>query len=272
MPTCFALIALLETHEACSDDCKKQTQDSLNWLVETCYNTGGDEDRGSFGPAGPLRGVHTIYAGLVIQAARQAGIGAHLNEENQAIQWLLRHPDHAIRLREEWVGIDTATAGGTESGNYGFMFMTDTLLIRLLMGSENANYRGSKLAYDAMHSLKDKVDENSGAFYGSRVFSWSTAKAVSALSVLQKHAGSEFPAFPQRAPEYKGGKTGPVIVALAVTLSLIGFYLTKEGKFGLLEFSFFSGMMLAALVAYRAIGEKTFKELFGGLVNAVKPK
>jgi hypothetical protein len=69
-----------------------------------------------------------------------------------------------------------------------------------------------------MHSLKDKIDENTGAFYGPRLFSWATAKALSALAVLQKHAGTEYPDLPARAdPESRilnprGWKIGPVII------------------------------------------------------------
>lgn len=265
MPTCFALNALLVTYIACPGNCKKQITESLKYMVDTYYNDGGDEVRGSFGPPGPLQGVHTIYAALILQVARNSNLIAYLKQEKQAIEWLLRHPDTAIRLREEWVAIENSKTIGYKAGGYGFMFMTDTLLIRLLMGSDNMDDRESLLAHDAMNSLKDKVDENTGAFYGARLFSWSTAKALSALSVLQEHAGAEYPDFPPRPAEYKGWKIGPVILGFAVLLSGFAFYLMVEEKFSLLAFSFFSIMMLAALLAYGAIGEKTFKELFGRL-------
>ena len=94
------------------------------------------------------------------------------------------------------------------------MFMTDTLLIRLLMGSDNVDDRGTLLACDAMNSLKDKVDENTGAFYGARLFSWSTAKALSALTLLRQHAGAEYPDFPQRPPSTRAGKLALLFLAL----------------------------------------------------------
>lgn len=272
MPTCFALTALLEAYGAYPGTCQQQILESLNHMVDTYYNDGGDEVRGSFGDLGPLQGVHTIYAGLVLQVARNSNLIVYLKQEKQAIEWLLRHPDTAIRLKEEWVAIDNSKATDRQAGGYGFMFMTDTLLIRLLMGSDNVDDRGSLLARDAMNSLKDKVDKNTGAFYGSRLFSWSTAKALSALSVVQKHAGAEYPDFPQRPPEYKGWKIGSVILGFAVLLSGFGFYLMVTEKFSLLAFSFFAIMMLAALLAYGAIGEKTFKELFGGLSSPLKSK
>ena len=272
MPTCFALTALLEVYGACAGTCQEQIMESLKYMVDTYFNDGGDEVRGSFGDPGTLQGVHTIYAALVLQVARNSNLIVYLKQEEQAIEWLLRHPDMAIRLREEWVAIDNKDTG-CQAGGYGFMFMTDTLLIRLLMGSDNADNRESRLAHDAMNSLKDRVDENTGAFYGSRLFSWSTAKALSSLCVVQKHAGAEYPDFPVRLPEYKGLKIGFVIIIVFTTLlSLFGFYLMVENKFDLLAFSFFMNMMLFALLAYGAIGEKTFKELFGGLSSLLKSK
>ncbi|MBV5328424.1 MAG: hypothetical protein JZU65_12455, partial [Chlorobium sp.] len=270
MPTCFALTALLEAYGACPGTCQEQIQESLKYMVETYYNDGGDEVRGSFGVIGPLQGVHTISAALVLQVARNSNFTLYFQQENHAIEWLLRHPDKAIRLREEWVAIDNGKAKGPQAGGYGYMFMTDTLLIRLLMGSDNGDNRGSLLAHDAMNSLKDKVDENTGAIYGSRLFTWSTGKALSSLSVLQKRAGAEYPDFPQRPPEYKGWKISSVIFGFAVLLSGFGFYLMINDKFSLLAFSFFAIMMLVTLLAYGAIGEKTFKELFSGLSSPLK--
>lgn len=272
MPTCFALIALLEAHKASRGVYQEQIRESMKYLVDTYYHDGGDEVRGTFGDSGELQGVHTIYAALVLQVARINDFIVYLKQEKQAIEWLQLHPDQAIRLREEWVAIDDSKATGGNAGGYGFMFMTDTLLIKLLMGSDNVSDRGSRLALDAMHSLKDKLDQNTGAFYGSRLFSWSTAKSMDALSFLQKNAASEYPDFPQRPPEYNGLKIGPVILGLSVLLSGFGFYLMVNDKFSLLAFSFFAIMMLSALLAYGAIGEKTFKELFSGLSNPQKNK
>ncbi|HNB57913.1 MAG TPA: hypothetical protein PKV06_13150, partial [bacterium] len=65
-------------------------------------------------------------------------------------------------------------------------------------------------------------------------------------------------------------KTGPVIIGFVTLLSGLGFYLMVNEKFGLLEFSFFVVMMLAALLAYGTIGEKTFSELFGTVGGLLK--
>ena len=267
MPICFALTALLDAYDAYPGAYQTQILESLQHLVDAYYNDGGDEVRGSFGAPGPLQGVHTIHAALVLQIARNNNLSPFLEQEKQAIEWLLRNPDKAIRLREEWVEIDQTKIANGQTGGYGFMFMTDTLLMRLLLGSENLDDKKSALAHEAMHSLKDKIDENTGAFYGPRLFSWATAKALPALAVLQKHAGTEYPDLPARTPESRSESTGwkiaPVIIIMgfATLLSGLGFYLMVTEKFGLLAFAFFVVMLLAALLVYGHIKEKTFKEL-----------
>lgn len=274
MPTCFALNALLDAYDAYPGAYQTQIQESLQHLVEAYYRDGGDEVRGSFGAPGPLQGIHTIHAALVLQIARANNLNRYPEQEKQAVEWLLRNPDKAIRLREEWVEIDQNQVTDGQTGGYGFMVMADTLLMKLLLGSESIDDKKSALAQEAMHSLKDKIDESTGAFYGPRLFSWATAKALSALAVMQKHAGAEYPDLPARTPESRAGsgglKTGPVIIGLVTLLSGLGFYLMLNDKFGLLEFSFFVVMMLAALLAYGAIGEKTFSELFGSIGGLLK--
>lgn len=277
MSTCFALTVLLDAYDAYPGAYQSQISESLQHLVETYYNDGGDEVRGSFGEPGPLQGIYTLYAALVLQSARNNHLSRYLEQEKQAIEWLLRNPDKAIRLQEEWVEIDQKTKSTDgQSGGYGFMVMADTLLMKLLLGSENLDDKKSALAHEAMHSLKDKIDENTGAFYGPRLFSWATAKALSALIVLQKHAGTEYPDLPARAPESRiestGWKIGPVIIGFAMLLSGLGFYLMIIEKFSLLAFSFFVVMMLAALLAYGAIGEKTFKELLSSSLEGFSKK
>lgn len=274
MPTCFALNALLDAYDAYPGAYQTQIQESLQHLVETYYHDGGDEVRGSFGAPGPLQGIHTIHAALVLQIARANNLSRYPEQEKQAIEWLLRNPDKAIRLREEWVEIDQTQVTDGQTGGYGFMVMADTLLMKLLLGSESIDDKKSALAHEAMHSLKDKIDESTGAFYGPRLFSWATAKALSALAVMQKHAGAEYPDLPARTPESRsesgGLRAGPVIIGFVTLLSGLGFYLMLNDKFGLLEFSFFVVMMLAALLAYGAIGEKTFSELFGSVGGLLK--
>ena len=57
MSTCFALTVLLDAYDAYPGAYQSQISESLQHLVETYYNDGGDEVRGSFGEPGPLQGI-----------------------------------------------------------------------------------------------------------------------------------------------------------------------------------------------------------------------
>lgn len=257
IPTCFALMALMEAYRAGMDQCKQSIINGLEFLVEKC----GNED-GSFGNPGPLRAVHTIYATLVLQAARRCQLSPYLAKEKGAIGWLLEHPDDARKLVEERVTIDPSGRF-----DYGFLFMTDSLLIKVLTGSEFKEHRNSGLAREAMISLRDKMDE-SGGFYGYRVFSWSTAKVLSALGMVR----SQYQEFPNRNPEYSGPKAGNFLFGFAILVSVAVVYLTVEDRFQLLHAAIFIFLMLALLLAYGRIGEKTFKELVQGVFNILKKR
>lgn len=252
MPTCFALMALIEAYKAGLNKHKQHITDRLKFLVDKYSNT-----RGSFRDPGPFEAVHTIYATLVLQAARSCELSLYTDKENVAIGWLLEHPDKARQLVEERVTID---AKGRL--DYDFLFMTDSLLIRVLMGSLREEHQNSTLARDTMISLREKKDEG-GGFYGSRVFSWSTAKVLSALSI----ASSQFREFPKRPPEYTGVKVGNFVLIFAILLLASVVYLTIKNSFQLQQAAVFIFLMLASLLAYGKIGEKTFKELVKGVTN-----
>lgn len=250
MPTCFALMALLEVYNAKMEECQQPAIDGLKFLVGNYCNT-----TGSFGAEGPLEAVNTIYAALVLQEARRCELSSYFNKEERAIEWLLTHPDKARKLVEGRIMIDT-----DGRFNYDFLFMTHSLLIRVLAGSVHKEHQNSKLARETLITLGDKMDP-SGGFYGDRVFSWSTAKVLSALSMAVSH----FQEFPERSPEYSGLKAGILVWIFAILLSAFVVYLTINESFKLLHAGVFIFLMLASLLAYGMIGEKTFKELVKGV-------
>ncbi len=254
-PTCLALLALVQAYGPDIDrcpggvSCKDAIEAGLGFLVAKYRN----ED-GSFGAQEPLLAAHTIYALLALQAARRCGLGpsAYLKTENEALRWLLRNPDKATRLVEETLDI----APGTKGTSYGFLFMTDSLLIRVLGDSADRRYRGSELARQVLLNLKERWDQGSGGFYGSRVFSWSTAKVLSALS----DAGySEFPVLRPESPQFTLGRVLIFIFALMLTGSVI--YLTSVGGFHTLHALFFGFLVIVLLLVYGWISSKTFSDL-----------
>ena len=257
MPSVISLLALMEAYRAGLTECREPIEMGMKYLLERCRNNSG-----SFGAPGHLEAVHTIYAAMALQTAGQCkDLRCYSRrDEEGAIEWLLNHPNEARKLVEENILI----VPKDEQGNYGFLFMTDALLIKVLMNSE---FRTSKLAREALMSLREKrVDE--GGFYGYRVFSWSTAKAISALSVAVPH----FQEFPERQPEYVGIKSGHFILSFHVILAGMLVYLTKIGELTFGHIVIFMALMIGTLLAYGKIGEITFKELFKILVNVFKSR
>jgi hypothetical protein len=257
LPSCFSLLALIEAHSDGMSKCEQPIKDGLQLLIEKFFN----KNSGSFGTSeDKLEATHTIYAVLVLQAARKKSqISGYLSQEKKSLQWLLENQSKARRLVEEIIEIDAEPSG---EGNYGFLFMTEPLLIRVLISSEFKEHRESRLARNAMINFGDKMDDN-GGFYGHRVFSWSTSQVLCGLGV----AKSQFPEIPERNPEYTGTKAGIPIMILAVIELLAVVGLTCVQKFQLFQASIFMVLMFATLLAYDKIGEKTFNEMTKGVVK-----
>ncbi len=116
MPTCLALLALLETCKGGMDTCRAAIEEGIELLVTEHQNPDG-----SFGTADNLVAPHTIYGAMVLQEARLQHLRCYPENEREAIDWLLLHPDDAKRLVEEDLPIG--------EGAYGFLFMTDSLLL-----------------------------------------------------------------------------------------------------------------------------------------------
>ena len=261
LPTCLSLRALIAAGGAGEKEkCEKPVRDGLDYLQQHAANADG-----SFGADDRLRGGHTIQAVLVLQEARNRRVAEHVSLENGVIDWLMRNPDKSHAMVEERIRVDPLEAG---SGDYGYLFMTESLLVQALAGAYTVEHHRSRLYRGAMMGLGERFDETTGAFYGERVFSWSTAKAINALSAAQQH----FSEIPKRDPEYSGAKTGPWIFGFALLLAGIAAYLSVIGVFGRLQAVFFVFLMLALLLVYGHIREKTFKELFSGLGLAQRSK
>jgi hypothetical protein len=247
LPTCFALMALTEAYKAGMEECKQTIDESLKFLIEKCHHS-----EGYFGDPGPLEGIQTIYAVLALQAARACQLNPYIDKEKEAIRWLLENPDKARKMVEWYVEIDSYYL----DANYNYLFLTDSLLIRALSGSQVKEHRRSELARDTMADMKDKMDP-CGGFYGYRIFSWATAKAIFSMS----KAKNEYGEFPVRRPEYSGTKIGHILMGFIFVLLISVVVLTLKDMFNLLQAGTFFILMIASLFAYDKIGERTFKEL-----------
>ncbi len=261
LPTCFALLALISC--ATAEDKSPVTEcieRGLKHLTQKMHNKDG-----SFG-TGLLTAAHTIYATLVLQAARNRGFSTVAQVEHKAINWLLENQDDALAPIEEMIEIDC-----DEVTNYPFMFTMEALLLRVLANSQEEAHRETRLWLDVQRSMHGALDENTGGFYGRRVFSWSTANGLYAIRCSEE----KLAAIPGREPEIdvrrSGGlKIGYAIMLFGLILVVVAVYLTNAGNFGTLQAVFFGGLMLACLVAYGAIGERTFSELISSLLSPLK--
>ena len=259
LPTCCALLALLKACEPDSDNDKDLVKNAieagLKSLVENYKANWGSFNRSR----DYFEGLHTVYAVLVLQAAKQSGFSKYIREEKSALDWLLLNQDKASRAVEEIIKIDPIRDDkGNGKGDYGFFCNTDLLLLKVL--SNSAEYSDSKLARNTMISIGNRRDE-SGGFFGHRVFTWSTAHAICGLDA----AKSKFPQIPVSTPEYVGIKVGTPILVFAIIVFAGTVYMSVMGSFKEMQAVVSVFLMLACLLAYGLIGEKTFIELFKGV-------
>jgi hypothetical protein len=255
LPTCFAVLSFLRTSTTGDQNpWKEEIEEGLRFLVRKFKRPDG-----SFGE-GSLQASHTIFAALALGAARDCGLSSNFPLEKRAIEWLLSEPDKALRSAEETIRIDPEEGG---DGDYGFHFQTEAFLLRVLGESALQEHRSTELWLRVQRSLSSNFDQNTGGFYGQRVFSWSTAAALHSIKLTERRL-QEIPASPA---EYPGMKIGSVIVVLAVIIIGGVIYLSMEGHFGTLHAAIFGFLMLACLLAYGRLGENTFRELVSPLVN-----
>ena len=112
--------------------------------------------------------------------------------------------------------------------------------------------------------FNEDFDDATGGFYGRRIFSWSTALALHALSA------SRLQSLPEPAPLYNGSKVGPAVVAFGALLVGAVVFLAVKQSYSALVASTLVVVLLAVLVSYGSIKEKTFKELLLPVVKGFK--
>jgi hypothetical protein len=252
-PTCFALLALMAASRSTAQDpWKDPIEKGLQTLTDKFLHADG-----SFG-TGLLTAAHTIYACIVLQAARAGSYRIVASAENDAIQWLLKNQDDALSPVEEKITIDP-----DEAADYSFMFTMEPLLLRALGNAQDGGSRDTKLWVDVQRSMRAAFDDDTGGFYGRRVFSWSTANGLYAVRCSEPHL-KNIPPRPAESPS--SIKVGTIIVILVALFGAGVVYLAHEGHFTTLVASVLIVFMLAVLLAFGQIREATFKDLLLKLV------
>jgi hypothetical protein len=268
LQTCAALLGLLAVFEARG---AKPTDAKLHASLLSdrvgkgvTYLTGTAQRAPGFFSSSPvadlLAAPHTIHATLVLQVARRLGLITDANAEHKAIDWLLVSQDAARRLAVEEVELDP-------DNRYPFLHVTDTLLIRVLSNSDRKDDRESLLFRAALYSVKDRIEPDRGACYGYHVFTWSTARAVTAISA----ASTVTDDFPDRPAEFHGTKTGPLLTGVMILFLAAAAVLGFTGHFSTEVAGFFALVLLAILLINQKIGEKTFAQLVQARSGAPAP-
>jgi prenyltransferase beta subunit len=253
LPTCASLGALMDASSAGATQCDACIDRGIAFLTTNLANNDG-----SFGDEGRLQGVHTTHAVMALQKARTLGRPSRTDLESAGLQWLLEHQNQALKLVEEKILLSDTE----DRLNYHFLHMADTMVVTALATSLDDHHWNSNLYIDALRTISDRTDP-SGGFFGHRVFSWSTARTVSALWRAKDHR-QEIPA---RPPEFRGPTAGKVILFLALVLAAVLVYLSVSDSFGPIQALFLGFLMLACMLAYGAIGEKTFREIVSQVVS-----
>jgi hypothetical protein len=240
IPSSFALLALIEASgTGMTDELKRAIEMGLKYLV-------GQQNKASglVGAADAMAGARTTYAVLALQAASRRNLSVHAAEEKLAIHWVLANPVQSRATAEETAAIDPQ---GT--GNYDFLFMPKLLTVQF----QDLEH---KAVQELLLDFSDDFDDASGGFYGRRIFSWSTALALQALSA------SHLEALPVPAAVYTGSTVGIAVLAFGVILVGAVLLLAMKQLYSALVAMTFVIVLLAVLLAYGTISNKTFQELF----------
>jgi prenyltransferase beta subunit len=247
LPTCQALLGLLAVHD--QDD---EIPPSIARGVE--YVLGCQRPAGFFGCdeiASHLAAPHTIYALLVLQAARAQGIVSDSKSEEKGIDWLLASQDDAKRLVCEPIEL-------TPENRYDFLYVTDSLLIRVLNNSKRNTDAKSLLYRASLYSVKDRIEPAKGACFGYRPFTWSTARAIAGMSA----AATTETTFPSRPAEYSvGPRVRWWLTALMLLILGGAAVLAFFGTFSPQVFGFFALVVFVLLLLSRVIGVDLFERL-----------
>jgi prenyltransferase beta subunit len=256
LPTCAALTALLGAE---GTDCASCIERGLAFLASAA------NDDGSFGADTHLRGAATINAVLTLQRARTVGYPVVADRETQGLDWLLAHQDAALRAVEEEVAPDP-----TEPLlDYPFLHLTETGLIAALGSATDPRYAQSALFGKALRRIGDARDETSGGFFGPRVFSWSTARSITALWQAKDHR-AEIP--PRPAETASSPSRGTlVVVAFAVLVAAAVVVLSILGAWSLGVGLVLVTLVVLAMIAYRILEPEQASSLLGALSSAVRP-
>lgn len=245
LPTCFALSALLAATAGGLEVEKRDNsiEDAFAFLL------GRQQAGGSFGNPGRLSGARTAFAALCLQRGEGLELSTARSAREDAVAWLEANPVPALTEVEESIEIDPDR--DHPRGDYGFLFFSKALVARVMSESPDPEKQSGQLAQEAMEALFKAMTPD-GGFFGQRVFSWSTARAMGALRP------TPFTEFPEAPRPTEPRRVGNVILAFLVLVLVSVVILSATGGFGAAQAAVFTVLVLAALLGYGLISEAGF--------------
>lgn len=220
-------------------------------------------DDGSFGDVSSLLVPHTIHVIDLIRSSRSTNWDGFPQNYHTllkpAIRWIEDNRRDVLRWSTETVLINHHQYGSIE---YMFSHVNPALYLRCVfpMILEFAEGKGfddkAAIAYDALLVTLDNIDPSPSAkgFCAPRPVSWATSQTIAALS----KAMTKYQSFPERTkPSSRLGERQFALLFL-FSLAFLAFILSMFEKLGGPLLSFFLFLILAMLLVYGFLSEKTF--------------
>lgn len=245
-PTCIALKALIRIYSAGNEKLKAKILRGLKHLAS--YRNKVD---GSFGKQPGLDASHTLHVIYILRLAQSQGFPVDEDYIMDAMDWIQKNTDRVLRWGTEIISIG---ASHHSPHNYTFSHINPALYLTIV--GENLTPQDD-IAKEALILVNDNMDYSSNGFCAKRPVSWATANTMAGL-VTSKSVFVDFPVR-QSTPTRLGGRQW--LFFLLATLSAASAVLAGMDKLSITYASFSFAVILAALLIYGFISEKTFFEL-----------
>jgi prenyltransferase beta subunit len=245
-PTCVALKALIGIYNAGD----KQLKDTIiNGLKHV---SSYKNKNGSFGKDPDLNASHTLCVINTLRLLKGQDFPSYETDIKEAIEWIHEDKNHVTNWETE-----TIIVGDSPDSPFNYTFSHINPAIYLAIVGQYTTSQND-ITKEALIVTSDNMDRSTKGFCAKRSVSWATANTMLGLESLKER----FESFPEResTPIRPGRKQ--YLLALLLVFTVISGILAAIDKLSVTYASFSFGIILAALLIYGFISEKSFVELF----------
>ena len=248
-PTCLALEALLRMYSAGEEQSlKSPIQDVLDHILS--YRN----DDGSFGKMPGLVATHTLHVICVFQMASDLDFNIPRKEIESAKNWIRNNKDQTVRWSNETIRLEKKE---NSPANYTFSHLNPAMYLRVF---GEKLFPEDDIGEESLIVLDDNIDPVTHAFCAKRPVSWATAKALMGLAKMPSLIkDKEFPVRKSQSVQPQGRHYIFGFLAILVLASAV---LEGMGKLSMTFASVTYAVILALLLVYGYISEKSFVKLF----------